>query len=114
MTATLTPCIPRLYAAASLKPRFDAFVQGNEPGIPRLYAAASLKRLERNADGKGLEAYSAALCRGLIEAGSVYRLAPTSANCIPRLYAAASLKQRGLVTYASDSTVFRGSMPRPH
>ena len=41
----MTTCIPRLYAAASLKPSADLYVhaQGGR-GIPRLYAAASLKR----------------------------------------------------------------------
>ena len=61
--------IPRLYAAASLKPvpRRGCGAAAHR-GIPRLYAAASLKRLP----GENLRApeipYSAALCRGLIEA----------------------------------------------
>ena len=59
---------PRLYAAASLKPAALA----GEPRLllrfPRLYAAASLKRrrVARELD-RGV-AFSAALCRGLIEA----------------------------------------------
>ena len=83
--------IPRLYAAASLKrgaqlPRHDATWWR----IPRLYAAASLK-LSGDADNvRFLVGYSAALCRGLIEASDSSRTS-----------------MRGV-------TVFRGFMPRPH
>ena len=83
--------------------------------------------------------YSAALCRGLIEA--VRRRAPSPGRraCIPRLYAAASLKPvrrddgvqrrreysaalcRGLIEAPAEAgrrplgaDVFRGFMPRPH
>ena len=62
--------IPRLYAAASLKHIECLVVSGGGYGIPRLYAAASLKR-EFAARGEPDEMpYSAALCRGLIEAPS--------------------------------------------
>ena len=59
--------------------------------------------------------FSAALCRGLIEAGAVGYLLPIPTDGFPRLYAAASLKRRdrarrGPATYS----VFRGFMPRPH
>ena len=66
-------CIPRLYAAASLKPAAE---RADPPfigaSIPRLYAAASLKRhgYEGLAWVRRVE-YSAALCRGLIEATTV-------------------------------------------
>ena len=62
------------------------------PGFPRLYAAASLK-LQPHVDlGRGVHAFSAALCRGLIEAKSrrIPNVRPWSR--FPRLYAAASLK----------------------
>ena len=84
-------------------------------------------------------AYSAALCRGLIEAGGSSRRAAPTASSILRLYAAASLKhERRLVDddpiagilrlYAAASLkrrlgqavggrrphVFCGFMPRPH
>ena len=39
-----------------------------------------------------LATFSAALCRGLIEAATARASAPTSRMCFPRLYAAASLK----------------------
>ena len=84
--------------------------------------------------------YSAALCRGLIEANRAGSPMRWTRFGIPRLYAAASLKQhdplgdrqggfdgysaalcRGLieaaVTVACEallSCVFRGFMPRPH
>ena len=60
-------------------------------------------------------AFSAALCRGLIEADAVNEWGATGPNSFPRLYAAASLKHtvdaQGDFTSAS---VFRGFMPRPH
>ena len=37
------PCIPRLYAAASLKLQLNEHLGAVDGGIPRLYAAASLK-----------------------------------------------------------------------
>ena len=59
-------------------------------------------------------AYSAALCRGLIEAFRC-RSCSLSGGCIPRLYAAASLKQREQGNLISQKVlVFRGFMPRPH
>ena len=83
--------IPRLYAAASLKPlTLGDRLAARPRRIPRLYAAASLKPLEP-------------------------LLAPLPTLGIPRLYAAASLKReeqfrRGVRVRG----VFRGSMPRPH
>ena len=59
--------------------------------------------------------YSAALCRGLIEAWSGCACPSSPRFRIPRLYAAASLKR--LSFWAGRETqiyVFRGSMPRPH
>ena len=86
-----------------------------------------------------VRAYSAALCRGLIEApnspastpgswsiprlyaaASLKPIVPGDANpvacdSIPRLYAAASLKPLSHPgTQEQIRSVFRGSMPRPH
>ena len=83
--------IPRLYAAASLKPPSFADI-GNAAhhGIPRLYAAASLKQRS-------------------------WSPRPRPGSCIPRLYAAASLKQQRRPRLRDHGgLVFRGSMPRPH
>ena len=82
---------PRLYAAASLKrERGGAEYRHGLGGFPRLYAAASLKL--RKVPGRILDygVFSAALCRGLIAAGSPARAATPGCH------------------------VFRGSMPRPH
>ena len=58
--------------------------------IPRLYAAASLKPRQLVEVIDGVDLYSAALCRGLIEA-------------------ACQLDREH-----ENERVFRGSMPRPH
>ena len=60
---------PRLYAAASLKRGAQPALRLGLPGgFPRLYAAASLK-LGAFTPGRHVdEWFSAALCRGLIEA----------------------------------------------
>ena len=85
------------------------------------------------------ERFSAALCRGLIEAGAGSWARASPRDSFPRLYAAASLKRgndgtqrrnagrfsaalcRGLIEARSCTTtprrglyVFRGFMPRPH
>ena len=59
--------------------------------------------------------FSAALCRGLIEA-SLRLVARSSAyRRFPRLYAAASLKLESRQgSGRRDEPVFRGFMPRPH
>ena len=59
--------------------------------------------------------YSAALCRGLIEANVATRFIAFLKG-IPRLYAAASLKRVVDVFHVVqvDCMVFRGFMPRPH
>ena len=108
--------IPRLYAAASLK-----LVIKNKRGvrvarIPRLYAAASLKQsCVCHSHVKKPVSYSAALCRGLIEASQRPLNRPVEPLRIPRLYAAASLKRRpGSVSLLQPVHVFRGFMPRPH
>ena len=59
-------------------------------GFPRLYAAASLKRDDRHHGYEFAKMFSAALCRGLIEAAEATQQ----------------------VTDVID--VFRGFMPRPH
>ena len=69
-------CFPRLYAAASLKrtiPRCGLPVCAcGRLAFPRLYAAASLKLAWYPMDASATDAlrlpFSAALCRGLIEA----------------------------------------------
>ena len=108
-------------------------------GFPRLYAAASLKREIDQDAVDARRAFSAALCRGLIEAR--WSMPTGSGGCagFPRLYAAASLKptKNGMFgepfkrfprLYAAASLkliqapgytttgfpVFRGFMPRPH
>ena len=59
--------------------------------------------------------FSAALCRGLIEAGSGAAGQAGCATGFPRLYAAASLKQVQVRTVHGEAVpVFRGFMPRPH
>ena len=81
---------PRLYAAASLKRPLPAVELLLCARFPRLYAAASLKQVYREAGVVLAPRFSAALCRGLIEAE----------RCRER-------QRRGLC-------VFRGFMPRPH
>ena len=81
---------PRLYAAASLKRYGISTGPCTRRLFPRLYAAASLKRNEARATGQVLSDFSAALCRGLIEA-------------------------KGNHDYATARAFFfRGFMPRPH
>ena len=107
--------IPRLYAAASLKHATAiAAPVAEEPGIPRLYAAASLKRIRHLPRYFNDLRYSAALCRGLIEAPP---MRPSIRD--NRVYSAALC--RGLIEAQSSggsgafaAIVFRGSMPRPH
>ena len=83
--------IPRLYAAASLKRPAAGFRKArSNAGIPRLYAAASLKPESiGHQDAKNVR-YSAALCRGLIEAAA----RPTT-RAAPYRYSAALC--RGLI-----------------
>ena len=59
--------------------------------------------------------FSAALCRGLIEALFLERLVLLEQGGFPRLYAAASLKrlEHGAARELGMQ-VFRGFMPRPH
>ena len=110
-------CFPRLYAAASLKPGPQRARRLRSSGFPRLYAAASLKHrikygfiqqaiefsaalcrglIEAWVAGTALhssnEVFSAALCRGLIEATLLYWSLRLALSRFPRLYAAASLK----------------------
>ena len=65
--------------------------------FPRLYAAASLKRAEvvhHRYASRAEVLISAALCRGLIEAGTQLRVIDAGYSArFPRLYAAASLKR---------------------
>ena len=98
-----------------------------------------MKQAQKPGLGLRLDQFSAALCRGLIEAGSEAGWPALNRGCFPRLYAAASLKRqtrkgarRGKMRfprlYAAASLkqigmqpealgqieVFRGFMPRPH
>ena len=108
--------IPRLYAAASLKPPQGGGSPRREADrIPRLYAAASLKHGEPLPFIRAAERYSAALCRGLIEA----KAKPKSMLIRCTRYSAALC--RGLIEAvgparlsARSRWVFRGFMPRPH
>ena len=108
-------------------------------GFPRLYAAASLKLVEPLYGTLICAQFSAALCRGLIEARRPRASSDWSASRFPRLYAAASLKhhsgpplaipgagfprlyaaaslkqRKTSTSIPSSYAVFRGSMPRPH
>ena len=60
------------------------------------------------------EAFSAALCRGLIEAYILANTVLVGLMGFPRLYAAASLKLAQAAAYRERFEVFRGFMPRPH
>ena len=123
---------PRLYAAASLKHMGltrDATLA--RVCFPRLYAAASLKLwrsrpwvltgnvfsaalcrglIEANTARHRCSArrgrFSAALCRGLIEAARPRRGPAPRAGCFPRLYAAASLKRRSAPDLAQPAHGF--------
>ena len=81
---------PRLYAAASLKLPVAGRLAPCLRRFPRLYAAASLKHSVQSCEGYVFVVFSAALCRGLIEAGHT--------RWCPPCY----------------RWVFRGFMPRPH
>ena len=131
---------PRLYVAASLSADDLRHVQPVHRGFPRLYVAASLKRLGQDLSGVLRPRFSAALCRGLIEAGCRTSSPPTSRSGFPRLYVAASLKHRSAPAMSGRSpggfsaalcrglieaswsgagrwrttSVFRGFMSRPH
>ena len=133
--------IPRLYAAASLKPQLDAdriapgggvfrgfmprpslkhdqplpLVRGGER-IPRLYAAASLKRRH----GPDRAPAPGARIPRLYAAASLKRPEERHEHVaahrrIPRLYAAALIEAaRQWIGISLDEIVFRGFMPRPH
>ena len=107
---------PRLYVAASLK-HLNAICSPGTPAqcFPRLYVAASLKLGRDVAGAAGVRMFSAALCRGLIEAGRGPPDPSRLEDGFPRLYVAASLKlaHAGLV-HRDPGHVFRGFMSRPH
>ena len=118
----------RMYSAALCRGLIEATVVFTRSAvghrqagrIPRLYAAASLKRdeLGRIVRSPSLRTwYSAALCRGLIEAALEALVEACTLSGIPRLYAAASLKRRRVTIVhhqVGRDRVFRGFMPRPH
>ena len=81
--------------------------------IPRLYAAASLKRAVRTQRSALARKYSAALCRGLIEASRRRAATGRIRRCIPRLYAAASLKPPRVVgAHRVRETVYSAALCR--
>ena len=104
-----------LYAAASLKRACPgALVLTTKP-----YSAALCRGLieapRRRVAGETTAGYSAALCRGLIEASAGLRREAVT----PGRYSAALC--RGLIEASENASpttdhrpVFRGSMPRPH
>ena len=110
------PGFPRLYAAASLKQgATERQISEATGGFPRLYAAASLKPYHFGYGGRYRPLFSAALCRGLIEAPPGRTGGPCPCPGFPRLYAAASLKLAGRAQPTLVlGGVFRGFMPRPH
>ena len=77
--------------------------------FPRLYAAASLKPVQVRLLGHRVAGFSAALCRGLIEAGRAWRARASPSRRFPRLYAAASLKRSA---QAAKAAVDVGGFPR--
>ena len=88
----------------------------NDPGLrerfPRLYAAASLKpTLGRCWWGLG-HWFSAALCRGLIEATPRRRRFARGTVRFPRLYAAASLKRARMQHGLPAGEVFSAALCR--
>ena len=100
---------PRLYAAASLKLRAHGGRVRPPCGFPRLYAAASLKPAVRPRVLGLVAVFSAALCRGLIEASTWSGIRIGRSAGFPRLYAAASLKPAARVEFREFSIrVFRG------
>ena len=106
---------PRLYAAASLKQRDAA-----RPGPVRVKFSAALCRglieaLPVTVALRSDSRFSAALCRGLIEAWVAWGVEEDPLRGFPRLYAAASLKRPLRLRLAHGrQAVFRGFMPRPH
>ena len=102
----MSTCFPRLYAAASLKPAIEAKVSDLSIGFPRLYAAASLKPPRTPAPASGQIAFSAALCRGLIEAAGLKVRIVWRDLGFPRLYAAASLKLLRVAHHALGALCF--------
>ena len=132
-------CFPRLHAAASLKLERGEGIGQFAVGFPRLHAAASLKHHRARDIFKVREGFSAATCRGLIEAMRILFRQRLSTRGFPRLHAAASLKhgknadgevrvhgfprlhaaaslklEESYGREAIRHVVFRGYMPRPH
>ena len=81
-------------------------------GFPRLYAAASLKPRRPRAHCWGDGAFSAALCRGLIEASAPARPGWGAGTRFPRLYAAASLKPSPLAVLGQMAVPFSAALCR--
>ena len=110
------PGFPRLYAAASLKPRVEEQAAHVPPGFSAALCRGLIEAQQaQRSDPGGLTRFSAALCRGLIEALMARPLSHHQHQGFPRLYAAASLKRVArLACQAALGPVFRGFMPRPH
>ena len=129
---------PRLYAAASLKPRRQRERNGTDRGFSAALCRGLIEAHQPSAWSSPVPSFSAALCRGLIEAWrhvGCYRhwRKFSAALCrglieakkarsystrliqrFPRLYAAASLKLIVPGLPVVIWLVFRGFMPRPH
>ena len=84
----------------------------HDPRFPRLYAAASLKHTGGQQGGGIGREFSAALCRGLIEARSPIGAAVARLLRFPRLYAAASLKRTGVTAQQGDKPWFSAALCR--
>ena len=83
-------CFPRLYVAASLKHLIFLLRELAPGSFPRLYVAASLKPVSAGPISPPPRPFSAALCRGLIEARRIWW------------------------RWWTAMRVFRGFMSRPH
>ena len=84
----------------------------HDVGFPRLYAAASLKHDMLSLIMSLLSEFSAALCRGLIEALLLQRALSCGWRCFPRLYAAASLKHAPGGPEAPEEGAFSAALCR--
>ena len=80
--------------------------------FPRLYVAASLKHAGDLVQVRRAQGFSAALCRGLIEAGWHEVRCHHCRERFPRLYVAASLKQGIAAREIPDVLVFSAALCR--
>ena len=90
------PCFPRLYAAASLKPTLRRVPWTEENSFSAALCRGLIEATIMDVGAATGAWFSAALCRGLIEASRSRCVSNGVSRRFPRLYAAASLK-RGVV-----------------